>query len=382
MPKRILFISNLFPNPLNPTMAPYNRQQVVALSDECEVEVISPIPWPLLMKHPLKERVRSEGGVTVHHPTYYYLPGAFRNWHGDCFYLSIRKTASRLLETGAFDLIYSSWLYPDSWAAAKLAGEFGLPLYVKVHGSDVNRLTEGTSMTRRSLSVARTAQKIFCVSAALKERLAELGVPKERLEVIYNGIDRNIFFPGDKNEIRRLLRIQPDQYIVLYVGNLKKDKGVAELLHAFQAVLENGAAASPGLVLIGSGPYGKQAMETVCALGLGGKVTFLGTQSLEAIALWMNAASVLCLPSYMEGVPNVVLEALACGTRVVATSVGGIPELVRGGSLTLVPPRSVPELVAALIEAAVQHEPMERVDLVQSWQENARSLLRQFDAAG
>lgn len=375
MGKRILFISNLFPNPLFPNMAAYNRQQISALREHCDVEVISPIPWPELIKHRLKQSDRLKKGTVVHHPTYYYTPRIFRGWYGEYFYHSINRIATQLLEEKPFDLIFSSWLYPDSWAAAKLARRYNLPLFVKVHGTDVNRLQPGTLVTQRSMQVAHQAEKVICVSNALKERLIELGVPDYKLEVLYNGVDHTIFHPMDRADVRRKLKIDTDEFLVLFVGNLKKEKGLDELVAAFKSV-SNTLTARSRLVVIGSGAYWPSAEQIVSSLNLTEKVQFLGSLPLETIALWMNAASALCLPSYMEGVPNVLLEALSCGTRVVATNVGGIPELDKGdGMLTLVPPRESSPLAEVLLSiSGVSDDECNNASKIASWQENGRQL--------
>lgn len=378
MGKRILFISNLYPNHLHPTMAAYNRQQIAALREYCDVDVISPIPWPELINQRLKQPDREGNGTFVHHPNYYYTPRILRGWYGDFFYHSVNRVATQLLDDKQFDLIYSSWLYPDSWAAAKLARRYNLPLFVKVHGTDVNRLKPGTSITQRSLQVAHQAEKVICVSNALKDRLIELGIPENKLEVLYNGVDYAIFHSMDRADIRRQLKLEPDEFLVLYVGNLKKEKGLEELITAFKAVSDVVIMKSR-LIIIGSGGYGPSAEQLASSFNLTDIVEFLGSIPLETIALWMNAASVLCLPSYMEGVPNVVLEALSCGTKVVATRVGGIPELDKGdGMLTLVKARESTLLAEALLSISNCSVAGCPSTFISSWQENAQQLYSLF----
>lgn len=377
MRKRILFISNLYPNPLYPNMATYNRQQITALREYCDVEVISPIPWPELRKQKLKQSHREENGINIHHPTYYYTPRILRQWFGEYYYYSIKSIATQLLKKQQFDMIYSSWLYPDSWAAAKLAKQFNLPLYIKVHGTDVNRLELGTAVTCRSLDVARQAEKVICVSKALKEKLIELGAPENKLVVLYNGVDKTIFHPTDRIAVRKQLNIDLDEFLVLYVGNLKKDKGLDELVTAFKMLTESSAIRTR-LVIIGSGPHRTSLEQQIASLGLS-KVQLIGSQSLDTIALWMNSASVLCLPSYMEGVPNVVLEAISCGTKVIATSVGGIPELDKGdGMLTLIPPRESSSLANALLSLSNATDVNCRSTFINSWRENGQQLYSLF----
>jgi glycosyltransferase involved in cell wall biosynthesis len=371
--KRVLFISNLYPNPLRPTMGAFNRQQISALSEHCAVDVISPVPWTMLRRCRTTES-RQEDGVRVYHPTYFYLPRIWRHWYGLFFYWSIWRQATKLLDAGHYDLIYSSWLFPDAWAASRLAEKYGLPLVVKVHGSDVNKLVPGSKVTTKSMHVVDCAKAVICVSAALKDRLVALGASDSKLELLYNGINRDIFSPGDKAAIRNQLGIGAEEFIVLFVGNLKKEKGIGELVAAY-AAFERTAKQRSRLVVIGSGPDQAFVHDLVARKGCSDKVSFLGGQPLEVIANWMNAASVLCLPSYMEGVPNVVLEALSCNTRIIATRVGGVPELDDGsGMITLIEPRRESELLHALLDSVRLPAPDRPLARVATWAENAEHL--------
>jgi len=135
---------------------------------------------------------------------------------------------------------------------------------------------------------------------------------------------------------------------VLYVGNLKPSKGCVDLLEAFPALLERHPAAR--LAYVGSGAAA--ALEQRArALGIAGSVQLAGARPHHELATWMHAASLLCLPSHNEGVPNVVLEAMACGLPVVATRVGGIPEVLPDHAGRLVPPHDRAALAQALDEA-------------------------------
>jgi glycosyltransferase involved in cell wall biosynthesis len=377
-PKRILFISNLFPSALFPNMAAYNSQQIAALREHCVVDVISPIPWTALVRRRPASAYRHFDGIGVYHPVYYYPPRYLRTYYGEFFYSSIRNTAERLLARNKYDLVYASWLYPDCWAAAKLAASHHLPLFVKVHGTDVNRLVPGDPVTRRSLEGLAKAEKVICVSKALKKRLIELGASPEKLEVLYNGVDTRIFHPMDRAAVRQQLGVGADESLVLYVGNLKAEKGLGELIHAFRA-LSGGGRGHMRLAVVGDGPYLPELRRLIDSFGLSDRVRLLGSLPLPTIAQWMNAASVLCLPSYSEGVPNVILEALACGTSVVATSVGGIPELDRGdGRMRLVPARVVEPLTEALRAAVSSEGPQDASGVINSWQQNAAKLMHLF----
>lgn len=381
MRKRVLFISNLFPNPASPQMATFNQQQIAALHEHCDVDVISPVSWISRLGDACQKTRRDAGGVTVYHPSYYYPPGCLRGSYGTFFYWSIRAVAAKLLSRHRYDCVFASWLYPDAWAAARIAREAGLPLYVKVHGTDVNRLASRGTMTLKSLDVVNAATRVVCVSQALKHRLVQLGASPDKLEVVYNGVDRTTFFPMSRLLARMQLSVPADDTVILFVGNLKKDKGLAELVEAFNIVSAEPGPAQWQLVIVGTGNFAP-VIERLAGTSRHG-VRMMGSLPLQEVALWMNAATLLCLPSYMEGVPNVVLEALACGTRVVATRVGGIPELDAGdGRLILIEPRSVNTLVSALKRGDFNTETPPNGSFPHSWQENAEQLMRIFACGG
>lgn len=377
--KRLLFISNLFPNPACPNMATFNRQQVASLSLFYDIDVIAPISWLEKIKHPSIPSHRLEDGLSIHHPTYYYLPRYCRSWQGQAYHLSIRSIARKIILQRGCDVIFATWLFPDAWAAEKIASEFGLPLFIKVHGTDVNRLGDD-EVSRKALAVVDKAERVICVSRALKNRLVQLGAPAERITVLHNGVDRRIFHAMPQEEVRARLGIGQTEKIILFVGNLKKEKGLRELLLAFHAIVRK--TSELRLVIIGAGPYESTLRKLISKLQLSGSVSLLGGLPMSAIASWMNAATVFCLPSYTEGAPNVLLEALSCGTHIVASNVGGIPEFANGHQLLeLIPPKSIEPLAEALARSLANGNRNGGAVAVSSWEENADKLHSMFSNA-
>ncbi|MBV5283939.1 MAG: glycosyltransferase [Paludibacter sp.] len=379
---RILFISNLFPNPLEPHRAAFSRHQISALSEFATVDVIAPIAWTTRGRDRIPKS-RSDLGCEIFYPTYWYTPGTLRSLYGKFFYYSIRAIATHLLSSRTYDFIYSTWLFPDGFAAARLAYDYNIPCFQNVVGTDVNRLLPDSPLTRHSLQVINQSQKIVAVSKALKQHLVKLGVDPAKIEVVYNGVDRTIFRIMDKQAIRSKLSLGDNKKYILFVGNLKKEKGLRELASAFAQLSSNKENGHISLVLIGSGPYEKEMRELLITGGVEQKVIFLGTRTQQEIAEWMNVCDVFCLPSYSEGQPNVVIEALACGARIVATNVGGIPELDRGqGGIRLVEPCSSDALAAALDEMLNAEIVTAECDFICSWQENAEQVFRIFEESG
>jgi glycosyltransferase involved in cell wall biosynthesis len=265
--------------------------------------------------------------------------------------------------------------------AAKIAKQLKLPLFVSVLGTDVNRLKENTFLSHRALEVVEYASQIKCVSGPLKNKLVSVGCNQNKLFVLQNGIDKKIFHPIDKNLMRSELGISIHDKVILFVGNLKKEKGLGELCHAFSQLRKNHLLSDCRLVVIGAGGFRSTMEQLLAELNISDKTDILGERPLEVIAKYMNASDVLCLPSYSEGQPNVVMEALACHTRVVATNVGGTPDLDLGyGNIKLISPANVSELTIALLEVITDGMDCERWYPFNSWADNAAHLHELFES--
>src|SRR5262249_18452745 len=168
---------------------------------------------------------------------------------------------------------------------------------------------------------------------------------RERVAVVMNGVDGCLFQPRDRLEARRALGLSAHTKLALYVGNLKPEKGPLDLARAWPIVARHLPDAE--LAIVGAGP-----LRDDVAASIGQGATLVGAQPLDRIPQWMAACDVLVLPSHVEGTPNVVLEALASGRRVVASAVGGVPDLITSPTLgVLVPPRDPDALADALMTA-------------------------------
>ncbi|NLG60032.1 MAG: glycosyltransferase family 4 protein [Gammaproteobacteria bacterium] len=349
----ILALTNLFPSAWDPLRASYNRQQFDRLAEHHDVEVLVAIDFHSRMRR------RAAPPPTLQHArtsdfTFWYPPKVGRSLHGLAWYASLLAQHGRRLGRQGFDLLLASWGYPDAVGTRWLARRLGLPYVVKVHGSDLNALAPSGLRRRQVCAALRDAGAVISVSSALGAKAVGLGVPAERVHVIYNGVDATLFRPGDRAAARNALGLPESGRIVLYAGNLKPEKGCFDLLDAF--------ASAPGLhdcrlAFVGDGPARAALARRSSGLDAGGKVTLAGARPHAELATWMQAADLLCLPSHNEGVPNVVLEAMSCGLPVVATRVGGIPEVLPEFAGKMVPPRDVPALAGAIAEAVSRDWP-------------------------
>ena len=351
---RVLAVTKIFPNAAEPLSAPFNRQQFAALARHCRVDVLATIPWypgaGLLARWSSAGRLaavpRAEviEGLEVRHPRTLFVPRIGHALWGPMYAASLAPEVPRW--RGKVDVVLGSWAYPDGFAAILLARALGVPVVVKLHGSDINVIAQLPGPRRLMRWLLPRANRVVAVSRALAAEIAGLGVPAERIALVMNGVDGELFRPRDRAAARAELGL-PAGPLLVYVGNLKASKGVLDLIAAFEA------ARHPSLRLAMVGGGDERAAIDAAAARLGDRLIAAGPRPLAEVPTWMAACDALVLPSWAEGTPNVVLEALACGRRVVATAVGGIPDLITGPALgELVPPRDPAALAAALVRAA------------------------------
>ncbi len=344
---KVLVLTNLFPSPWDPLRSPFNRQQFERLGREHEVDVITAVDF--------RERFgRKRAAFRTEHVNadqfvFFYPPVIGRSLHAAFWLASLLVQKLRRLRRAQYDCMLLSWAYPDAAAACWVARHLGIPYVVKVHGTDLNVKATQAWLRPQIKQALRGAQGVVAVSQALADKAVELGVEASRVHVIYNGVEPNLFHPGSRIEARAKLALPQDERILLYVGNLKDSKGCLDLLEAFPRVLL--AHTDTNLLFVGAGPCRETILQRSAALGIQDRVRLIGAVEHYALGDWFRATDLLCLPSHNEGVPNVVLEAMACGTPVVATRVGGIPEVLPEQAGILVNAHDRIGLEGALVDA-------------------------------
>lgn len=353
MTLRVLIVTNLFADPFNASRATFNQQQFARLAKQLDLKVMVPVSWLEIVRQPLAyrrlKREALERWPFADYVPFWYIPRVGRRLHAVFLFVSLMLQRLPTLLWGRWDCLFGSWGYPDAVAVAAIARLTGRPMIAKVHGSDVNVFTQEPARRRQICWALGRSAHVVAVSQALATRLEELGVDGRRIAVLYNGVDPSRFYPVPQPQARRELGYAEEDRIILFVGNVQASKGCMELVQAFAKLRQRVPRLK--LVFVGAGPQQKALASECSTLGMAGDVTFAGRLAHDQIVRWFGAADVFCLPSHAEGVPNVVLEAMACGTPVVATRVGGIPEVLPAYAGVMVPPKNVDALDEALFTA-------------------------------
>lgn len=372
---RVLALTSLFPNPYRPDLAAFNRQQLGALAGLCQLELVAPVPWTQALTWPPRRPAPPALlPFPVRRPWFWYLPGVKRAWHGRAMLRSAWPSLRRAAASLRPQALLATWLYPDGWAGLMASRRLGLPLVVKLHGSDLNSLRGDAQRLPFLRQVLCQAQAVVAVSPSLAQAARELGAPAERLHLVPNGVDQDLFRPADPQAARRELGLPLAGPLLVYVGWLVPVKGPEKALQAL--------ALTPGahLAVVGDGPLRPALMALARELGIGERVTWAGGQPHARVARYLAAADALVLPSLSEGEPNAVLEALSCGRPVAASAVGGVPGLVAEGLQgALAPPGDAPALAAAfcrVLERAWRPEELASSVGDRSWPASAAALLQ------
>lgn len=331
-PLRVLTMTTLFPSTANPRHGIFVETRIRKLCESfpVDIRVVAPVPWfpvrwPIAGRYATyatTPRQEEHHGINVRHPRYLSIPRVGMTMQPVVLASAALRATRELLSGGwSCDVIDAHYLYPDGVAAAALARKLERPFVVTARGSDVNLIAQMPGPRRRILKAMEGAGRIIAVSEALKAELVRLGIPGSKVEVLRNGVDARLFEPGSREETRKRLGMGRAP-LILTVGNLVEEKGLDLVLRSARLVDD------ARLVIVGEGPERARLAALADELGTRHRVQFIGNLPQSSLASMYAAADVLALGSTREGWPNVLLEAIACGTPVVATAVGGVREIV------------------------------------------------------
>ncbi len=156
--------------------------------------------------------------MRAQYPAFWGLPRAGVRYNGRLMYHSLRGPVARLRKQFPFDAILAAWAYPDAYAAACLAQEFGCPLVTKLMGSDVNDLSTRPELQAKIAWALKSSSRVIAVSDALRVKSLELGVDPARIVVQHNGVNGELFAIRDRKEARQRLGLRIDRKLVVYIG--------------------------------------------------------------------------------------------------------------------------------------------------------------------
>jgi len=352
---RVLSYTNLIPNRVDPNFGVFVFQRLRHTARlGVSVEIVAPVPYvpgfaSRLAPHYARiPETDSLDGLPVHYARYPMLPKVSMLAQARLMELGTTRLVEKLHRERKFDLIDAHYLYPDCVAASRIGKRLGIPVVMSARGSDVHQFFKMPGILRQIQKALSSAAAIVAVSNSLAEPIRELPGVGE-VQVIGNGVDTSRFHRIDREEARKQLGIDRESKIVVSVAALKPIKGHRELIQAFAVVRRQFPKAV--LLLVGKGPE-QRSLEALCAsCGVAEAVRFEGAVPNERLLLYYSAADVSCLASINEGWPNVLLESLACGTPVVATSVGGIPEVLRSDAVGLLTGLDHAGIAAGLVQA-------------------------------
>lgn len=378
---KIAVVTRYFPSSAEPWQGRSAYQTLRVLARKAEVQVFYPnASYPLLLKPRSRSYDKLDASFTppevkVSYYNYPALPLVSRPFNG--------WTASRALLPAvrdfAPDLIFSCFLYPDGYAALKIGKALAIPVVAMSIGSDINRIGDPIS-AMHTRTVLREADFLVAVSGDLCSKAVAMGASPEKARAVVNGCNLAVFHPMDRLAARQKLHLDPAAEAVIYIGRMDVKKGLRELVEA--AALLHPERANLHVYLVGEGPDRSLIEYSIQAHNAASYIHPMPSCAFDDVAVWMAAADLVTLPSYMEGCPNVVLEALASGRPVVATKVGGIPEIMSGECGQLVPPGESVALAQALALVLDKSWDAEAISAhgSRSWETVAAELLEIFES--
>lgn len=386
---KVLSLTTVFPVPGAPLRGLFVKARLEQLAAYADVKVLAPTPllnyarWRTRSAAlPSRRMTVGNSKLEVLRPKWFYPPfgGA---WNALFLFVCLLPVCLALRRRFPFAVIDAHFGHPEGVAAALLAAVLRLPFCVTLRGSELDHVQRGLRRWAMRRSLQRAA-RVIAVSAPLRELALSLGADAGRTVIIPNGVDRAIFFPRDRTECRRKHGLQTDEKIILSAGHLIQLKGHHRVIQALKRL--RAREIKPHLLIAGgtgaASPYTNQLHRLVRELELEGAVSFLGEVPPVMLAELMSAADVFCLASSREGWPNVVQESLSCGTPVVATAVGGVPEQIPSEDYGIVVSLPGAEPLERALRKALDrrwdHDKIAAWGAARSWDEVAREVYEEL----
>ncbi|WP_257538869.1 glycosyltransferase [Sphingobium sp. CFD-1] len=385
MTLNILMLSTLFPDMSRPNFGVFVERQARELASRAEahVTVIAPIgmpPWPLsnaaryapLRALPRKERWKD---MTVYRPTFPIIPKFGGRTNVYSMTRAILPLVRRLHEAKPFDVIDASFFFPDGPVAQRLSRALGIPYSVKARGADIHYWGARSGTRKMVKRAADRAAGLLAVSAAMKRSMARMGIEDDKIRVHYTGVDLDRFELADRDAAKTALGFEGP--VVLCVGALIPRKGQELLVRALSHLPD------VTLLMAGQGQYRRTLEKLAEELGVDRRIGYLGSVPHDRLPRIYAAADVMALVSASEGLANAWVEALACGTPIVISDVGGARELVdrpEAGRIVEREPEAIAAGIQALLDNPPDRETVRETALRFTWGTNGDVLLEHLQA--
>lgn len=379
---RLLICSSNYPYPEEPNKGIFIHRTMKALARQAEIDVVVPVPY--FPKAIPSQRYRRFAriprqavldGLLIRYPRVLVTPKTGRSLYGLTYAAGLYATMASLVNANRPDALLTFWAYPDGFATVLLAKLFKLPVFVCALGCDVNDLDHHFGKRQMVTWTCRHSSGALAVSRALGEAICALGIQANKIAVVPNGLDDDFLAQAADGPAER--PAGRSQKTVLYCGWLSPEKDPLYLLEAARLLF----ADRPDVQLkyVGEGMLRAKIEALAAEWKIADRVALVGEVRHDLIAEHMKQADVLCLPSLREGYPNVLVEALACGLPIVATNVGGVPEIVTDDSRGILVPVGRPDLLAQALAVALErpwdHAELRRAGRLRSWHDVARETL-------
>ena len=335
---KILTLTTLFPNNQNPNhgIFTYNRVKALAALGH-EIEVVAPVPYFPFVKmfarfsrwHKCSQihKAGNPGELKIYHPRYLAIPKIGYSLYGLLMYYSIFSSVAKIKKSFDFEIIDGHYAYPDGLAVAMLAKKFNCPAVISALGSDVE--WDGARNAPIRFWLKKTLEYTagcIAVSSNLKEDMVALGRKPESIDVISNGVYPEQFPHISKEKARKDLGLPETGKIIISVGRIVFTKNFILLIQAIRNLTQG-----EKLYIIGEGSMRQSLQEKIDEYDLRERVQLIGALPNNQLWKWYNAADIFAFSSLSEGSPNVVYEALACGTPVVSSPLPGVRHLLEDG---------------------------------------------------
>jgi len=329
---RTLLFSTLYPSSVRPSHGIFveTRLRHLLASGEVETRVVAPVPWFPFRHVAFGEYARQaavpareeRNDVSVEHPRYLILPKLGMNSAPFTLARTGLAAARRLIAQGYdFDLIDAHYFYPDGVAATLMGKALGKPVVITARGTDINLIPQYAKPRQMILDAAHDCAAMITVCNALKDAIVELGGEESKVTSLRNGVDLELFRPEDRLQARAAFGMG-SSFAIASVGHLIERKGHHLIIESLSSIPD------AELYIAGAGEEDARLRSLAARLGVSERVHFLGAMPQSRLRTLYNAADCLVLASSREGWANVLLEAMACGTPVVASNVWGTPEVV------------------------------------------------------